>query len=158
MTIHSLDVLFLVLTVTSWPTYRLLRGQVRWSDISISLKNFHSLLWKLTSVFLPAKSHGQRSLVGYSSWDCKELDTTDGLTHTQGVPIRAYMRRGLARPFPLRLCSCARQDSLKADQATADRLTQPKCGHRGNSPAKQLPKSSSVKSFRGKLFRVHEKQ
>ena len=24
--------------------------------------------------------HGQRSLVDYSSWDCKELDTTEGLT------------------------------------------------------------------------------
>ena len=24
--------------------------------------------------FLPAKFHGQRSLVGYSPWDCKELD------------------------------------------------------------------------------------
>ena len=29
-----------------------------------------------TPVFLPGKSHGQRSLVGYSPWDCKELDTT----------------------------------------------------------------------------------
>ena len=27
-------------------------------------------------VFLPGKSHGQRSLVGYSPWDRKELDTT----------------------------------------------------------------------------------
>ena len=24
-----------------------------------------------TPVFLPGESHGQRSLVGYSSWDCK---------------------------------------------------------------------------------------
>ena len=29
-----------------------------------------------TPVFLPGESHGQRSLVGYSSRDCKELDTT----------------------------------------------------------------------------------
>ena len=34
-----------------------------------------------TSVFLPGKSHGQRSLVGYSPWDSKELDTTEH-THT----------------------------------------------------------------------------
>ena len=27
-------------------------------------------------VFLPGKSHGQRSLTGYSPWGCKELDTT----------------------------------------------------------------------------------
>ena len=25
---------------------------------------------------LPGKSHGRRSLVGYSPWDCKESDTT----------------------------------------------------------------------------------
>ena len=29
-----------------------------------------------TQVFLPGKLHGQRSLVGYSPWDHKELDTT----------------------------------------------------------------------------------
>ena len=28
-------------------------------------------------VFLPGESHGQRSLVGYSPWGHKELDTTD---------------------------------------------------------------------------------
>ena len=30
-----------------------------------------------TPVFLAGKSHGQRSLVGYSPCDCKELDTTE---------------------------------------------------------------------------------
>ena len=29
-----------------------------------------------TPVFLPGKSHGQRSLAGYSPWGCKELDMT----------------------------------------------------------------------------------
>ena len=28
-------------------------------------------------VFLPGKCHGQRSLVGYSPWGCKALDTTE---------------------------------------------------------------------------------
>ena len=37
--------------------------------------------WQPTPVFLPGKLHGQRSLVGYSSWDCKESDTTERLTH-----------------------------------------------------------------------------
>ena len=27
--------------------------------------------WQLTLVFLPGKSHGQRSLAGYSPWGCK---------------------------------------------------------------------------------------
>ena len=30
-------------------------------------------------VFLPGESHGRRSLVGYSPWGCKELDTTEQL-------------------------------------------------------------------------------
>ena len=30
-------------------------------------------------VFLPEKFHGQRSLVGYSPWGCKELDMTERL-------------------------------------------------------------------------------
>ena len=29
-----------------------------------------------TPVFLPGEFHGQRSLVSYSLWDCKESDTT----------------------------------------------------------------------------------
>ena len=31
-------------------------------------------------VFLPGEFHGQRSLAGYSSWGCKESDTTEGLS------------------------------------------------------------------------------
>ena len=33
--------------------------------------------WQPTPVFLPRKSYGQRSLVGYSPWGCKELDMTE---------------------------------------------------------------------------------
>ena len=33
-----------------------------------------------TPVFLPGESHRQRSLVGYSQWGGKELDTTEQLT------------------------------------------------------------------------------
>ena len=36
--------------------------------------------WQPTPVFLSGKSHGQRSLVGYSPWGHKELDTTERLT------------------------------------------------------------------------------
>ena len=32
------------------------------------------------SVFLPGKSHGQTSLVGYSPWGHKELDITEQLS------------------------------------------------------------------------------
>ena len=37
----------LVLTVASWPSYRFLRSQVKWSGIPISLRIFHSLLWSM---------------------------------------------------------------------------------------------------------------
>ena len=37
------------LTVASWPTYRFLRRQVRWSGIPISLRIFHSLWWSTQS-------------------------------------------------------------------------------------------------------------
>ena len=33
--------------------------------------------WQPTPVFLPGKSHGQRSLADYSPWGCKELDSTE---------------------------------------------------------------------------------
>ena len=35
--------------------------------------------WQSTPVLLPRQCHGQRSLVGYSPWDPKELDTTERL-------------------------------------------------------------------------------
>ena len=35
--------------------------------------------WHLIPVFLPGKSHGQRSLAGYSQWGHKESDTTEPL-------------------------------------------------------------------------------
>ena len=33
--------------------------------------------WQPIPVFLPEESHGQRSLVGYSPWGCKESDMTE---------------------------------------------------------------------------------
>ena len=50
--------------------------------------------WQPTAVFLPRKSHGQRSLVGYSPWDRKESDTTEQLHFTLGP-----QKRGKNRPL-----------------------------------------------------------
>ena len=36
--------------------------------------------WKPTPVFLPGKSHGQRSLAGCSPWGCEEWDMTENST------------------------------------------------------------------------------
>ena len=35
--------------------------------------------WHPTPVLLPGKSHGQRSLMDYSPWGCKESDTIEQL-------------------------------------------------------------------------------
>ena len=51
-----------------------------------------------TPIFLPGKSHGQRSLVGYSPRGHKESDTTEQLnthththTHTHELHLRVYL-------------------------------------------------------------------
>ena len=41
------------------------------------------------SLFLPEKFHGQRSLVGYSPWRCKESDTTEQLALNKSKSINA---------------------------------------------------------------------
>ena len=44
--------------------------------------------WQPTPVFLPWKSHGQRSLASYSMWDRKESDTrVTEHTHTHKIHI-----------------------------------------------------------------------
>ena len=40
-----------VLTVASWPAYRFLKRQVRWSGIPIYFRIFHSLLWSTVKDF-----------------------------------------------------------------------------------------------------------
>ena len=40
-----------VVTVASWPAYRFLKRQVRWSGIHISFRIFHSLLWSTVKGF-----------------------------------------------------------------------------------------------------------
>ena len=51
--------------------------------------------WLPTPIFLPGKSHVQRSLVGYSLWGLQELDKTEQLStklqHHQGVSGNANL-------------------------------------------------------------------
>ena len=46
--------------------------------------------WQPTPVFLLGEFHGWRSLVGYSLWDCKESDTTEGLTFSLSTTSSPY--------------------------------------------------------------------
>ena len=41
-----------------------------------------------TPAFLSGKSHGQRSLIGYSPQGCKELDMTEETSHACTQPTR----------------------------------------------------------------------
>ena len=76
-------VTYRVLTVASWPTYRFLRRQVRWSGIPISLRAFHSLLWSTQSKALASsmkQSLWNRGLcfsgiplLSLWSWKCWQL-------------------------------------------------------------------------------------
>jgi len=47
--------------------------------------------WEPTPVFLPGKSHGQRSLEGYSSWGSKESDMTEQLSAHKVLNTRNFL-------------------------------------------------------------------
>jgi len=48
--------------------------------------------WQPTPVFLPGKSHGQRSLVGYSLWGHKESDMAKATSHVcMSIPISQFI-------------------------------------------------------------------
>ena len=57
--------------------------------------------WQPTPVFLPGKSHGWRSLAGYSAWGPKESDMTEWLTLSvlclaiQALSIYSHIRNEL---------------------------------------------------------------
>ena len=44
--------------------------------------------WQSTPVFLPGKSHGQRSLMGYSPWDYEQSDIISQLSTHIGIIVR----------------------------------------------------------------------
>ena len=49
------------------------------TDLDVSNSLVRRRQWRPTPVLLPGKSHGWRSLVGYSPWGCEESDTTEAL-------------------------------------------------------------------------------
>ena len=56
-----------------------------WSDltaVAAAAASSWRRQWQPTPVLLPGKSHGPRSLVGYSPWDCEESDMTEILNFT----------------------------------------------------------------------------
>ena len=55
--------------------------------------------WQPTPVFVPGKSHGQRSLAGYSPWCRKELDTTSGEIDNGSLDLRSYHHHPLCSEY-----------------------------------------------------------
>ena len=55
--------------------------------------------WQPTPVFLPRKSHGWRSLVGYSPWGHKELDTTERLHSLSLISSVIQLRSTVCNPM-----------------------------------------------------------
>ena len=55
--------------------------------------------WQPTPVFLPGKSHGRRSLVGYSLWGHKKSDTTEWLSLSLWQPLTVWMTTNCGKFF-----------------------------------------------------------
>ena len=63
--------------VVQWLRIRLvMQGTPIWSLVMVDTRRRQ---WHPTPVLLPGKSHGRRTLVGYSPRGCKELDMTEQL-------------------------------------------------------------------------------
>ena len=72
--------------------------------------------WQPTPVFLPEKSHGQRSLAGYSLWGRQESDTTEQLhflsfSFSPIHSLLSFPQGPWTRPlhWPLQLCFTAEE-------------------------------------------------
>ena len=70
--------------VAQWERIRLPVQETRRYGIDFWVgKISWSRRWQPAEAFLPGKPHGQRSLLGYSPWGCRELDTTELDEHTK---------------------------------------------------------------------------
>ena len=65
--------------------------------------------WHPTPVLLPGKSHGWRSLVGCSPWDCEESDTTERLHFHFSL---SCIGEGNGNPLQ---CSCLENPRVRQD-------------------------------------------
>ena len=54
--------------------------------------------WQPTPVFLPGEFYGEKILVGYRPWGCKEWNMTE---HTNTFNFTFYIHLGSQAPFPL---------------------------------------------------------
>ena len=64
-----------VLTVASWPAYKFLRRQARWSGIPISLRIFHNWLWPTQSKASSVVNEAEVDI--FLEFPCFSYDPTD---------------------------------------------------------------------------------
>ena len=84
--------------------------------------------WQPTPVFLPGKSHGQRSLVGYSAWGCKRVGHDLATKQKQQrVPSIYYYRVSLKSEVQ-HVCPCGRENTTHFSKLFLFPLT-PASGH-----------------------------
>ena len=105
MSIYRFDVLF----SPFWTSPLFHVGHPWWSDGKVCLQYWRPEFnpwvgkicwrrkWQPTPVFLPGKSHGWRSMVGYSPWGCKKLATTEQLTHVVPCMVLTVASRPACR-------------------------------------------------------------
>ena len=79
-----------VLIVASWPAYRFLKRQVRWSGTPISLRIFHSLLWSTQSKSL-AKSIKQKNSIEVLKKSEIELSNSLAIPLLEKLNSKRYM-------------------------------------------------------------------
>ena len=59
--------------------------------------------WQPTPIFLSEESHGERNLVGYSPWGCKELDKTKQTSLTHSLTLQWITFHQNSSPWPIHL-------------------------------------------------------
>ena len=92
--------------------------------------------WKPTPALLPGKSHGQRSLEGYSPWGRKESDTTEHAHTDAKAQVKCYLsistqvlkvHNSLSWQLNLRNQSCFLITQRKQQQLALSQSTSPSC-------------------------------
>ena len=107
--------------------------------------------WPPTPIFLPGESHGQRSLVCYSPWGRKVLDTTEQLSTAQQ---RAYSQKSRIKRETEKLRCLSFENQCQSRSLLrivfGPRIT---CGFPGGSAVKNLPANTGDTGLIPKLGR-----
>ena len=76
--------------------------------------------WQPSPVFLPGKSHGWRSPVGYRPWGREELDTTEQLHFTSLHTVKGFGVVNKAQIYVFLELSCFFYDPMYVGSLTSD--------------------------------------